>query len=146
MNDHSFSVGANVTKALPYLVIASLLAGCSTESYYVYPDVNGIDHTVTDGEITILEVAEDLAESACALYAECDALQGYGGGESGCQDAVVDYYLDLDESGQCDLNIRAADQCLEELDTMACNDLESEWSRHSACYQICGAVPVWAIL
>ena len=131
---------------LLFTAFIGFFVGCGTESYYEYPTVNGMDNSVEDGEITVLEVAEELAESACALYAECDALQGYGGGESGCQDAVVDYYLGLEETGQCDLNVRAADQCMEELDTMSCNDLESEWSRHSACYQVCGAVPVWAIL
>ena len=146
MNGDSFIAGAIVKPSRAVLLMSAFLVGCGEGSSYEYPSGIGAGNEVVEGEITVLEVAEELAESACALYADCNALQGYGGGESGCQDAVVEYYVDLEETGQCDLDVRAAESCMDELDTMSCDDLESEWSRHSACYQVCGNVPVWAIL
>ncbi len=132
----------NIRFCLP---MCAALVACGEGSYYQYPDVVNSENEIVTGDITVLEFAEDLAESACALYADCDALTGYGGGEEGCQDAVVDYYLGLEEAGECDLDVRAAESCLDELDTMTCDDLQSELSRQSACYQVCGQVPIWAI-
>jgi len=128
------------------LLMSAFLVACGESSSYEYPDGFTSENQVSTGEITVLDFAEDLAESACAVYADCDALEGYGGGETGCQDAVVDYYVDLEEAGECDLDARAAESCLDELDTMTCDDLQSELDRHSACYQVCGNVPIWAIL
>ena len=129
---------------------AEVPAGCGGDSSYTYPDspthdAEGQVVALQDEEDTdIADFAEDFADAACNLYDECNELVGQGGYDS-CVDSVEEHYFELSEDGDCDYDASAANACLRELDDMVCDDIGDDVDRQSACFQVCGAVPVWEI-
>lgn len=131
-------------------------AGCGGDSSYSYPSLedtegaNGGDGIQdvsgnTKQAESVADFATDFAVAACALYDECDELAGMGGGVDQCVRSVEDAYIEMDQDGDCDFDEGAAKSCLIELDDMECDELDDESSKDSACFQVCGEVPLWNI-